>query len=197
MPDQHLSRRLSLQATRLPLSNDQLHSLLSLSHDDPSLRDVHGVITIIINTGLRPGELQNLLWCNVDIRKSRALIPNYKSNRYGGRYVPFGAKTLQTLKALHDSEPSSEIVLGASAHRRLNRVSRKLRVLGRQIGIGPISLNGLRHAFAARLMSYGASVDSLRMILGYSTHDQKHFSTREQLFDCAARCQARVENDLE
>ena len=50
-------------------------------------------------------------------RRSRALIPDYKSNRYGGRYVPFGAKTLQALKALHDREPASEIVLGAAAHR--------------------------------------------------------------------------------
>ncbi|MGC9158884.1 MAG: tyrosine-type recombinase/integrase [Terracidiphilus sp.] len=87
MPDQHHFRRLSPQPRRLPLSNDQLHRLLFLLHDDPSLRDVHNVVAIIINTGLRPSELQDLLWSNVDARKSRVLIPNYKSNRYGGRYV--------------------------------------------------------------------------------------------------------------
>jgi integrase len=197
MPDQPRSRRSSLQSRRPSLTNDQLCRLLSLSHDDPSLRDVHSVVTIILNTGPRPGELQDLMWSNVDARKSRVLIPNYRNNRCVGRYVPFGAKTLQTLKALHDREPASEIVLGASAHRRLNWVSHKLRVLGREIGVVPISLSGLRHAFVTRFMAYGGSVDSLSTICGYKPGNSKFLSTLEQRFECAARDQARVENDLQ
>ena len=195
MPNRHHSRRLSPQFRRLSLTNDQLHRLLSLSQNDPSLRDVHDVVTIMINTGVRPGELQDLLWSNVDIRRSRVLIPNYRNNRCVGRYVPFGAKTLQTLKVLHDREPASEIVFGASAHRRINRVSRQLRVLGRETSIGPISLSGLRHAFITRLMTCGGSVDSLSTICGYKPGNSKFLSTLEQRFECAARDQARIEND--
>ena len=77
----------------------------------------------------------------------------------------------------------------------IGRVSRQLRVLGREIGAGSVSMYALRHTFAFRFISCGGNVESLRLICGHGPGNWKVLSTLKQRFECAVRDQARIEND--
>ena len=53
------------------ISDDELNQVLSLSEEDPLLRDVHDLIVIIMGTGLRAGELRDLRWADFELVQRR------------------------------------------------------------------------------------------------------------------------------
>jgi integrase len=174
------------RASRATLSKDQLRQILSISQVDPRLRDLHEIASFISFTGIRPGELQNLCWSNVDVHKNRAFVT---SNKVGGHYLAFGAKALQILEARRGREAEANYVLGASARMLLNRISRQLSAVGNRIGTSPVSLSVLRKTFIFRLLHSGADVRSVMILCGYreSYPPSKFLSNRTQIFECAAR----------
>ena len=176
-----------------PLTNEQLHEILSTSVRDLHLQDLREVVIIVANTGISSEELVNFRYADVDIKKRRIKV---RSKRAGDHFIPFAAETLKILEARRNREPKSEYVLGVNARRLLNRVSRQLRALGQTIGIGSVTINSLRQTFGMRLMNSGASIDSLKTIWGLEVGELKFSTTHKQRFIYASRDQARVESPL-
>jgi integrase len=178
---------------REALSEEQLRRLLAFSQDDPSMRDLHDVVILITNTGLRLGELRELRWSGVDLHGHHLFIKTQKKST--SRSIPFESKTLQVLEARRERQSESEYVLGTSPRTVLNRISRQLRTLSAHIGVSRVSLNVLRHTFFTRLFNSGASILTLYVIGGYRSyrHLLKSFVSPEQRYEIAVRDQARME----
>jgi integrase len=177
-----------------PLSQEQLQHLLVLSTEDPTLCDLHDVVVIMSNTGIRPGELRELLWTDVDVKGHRLVVAFMTSA--SNRSVPFGPKTLQMLQSRHERHPDAEYVLGESPLELLRHVSRQLRTVCDGIGVHGVTLRVLRRTFFERMFSAGASAESCRTIGGYrfSFETVLHtFVSADRRFEMAARDQARIE----
>lgn len=172
------------------LSPDKLGHILNLSAADPNLRDLHDIATILSNTGLRRGELQELRWTDMDIR---GLSLNVQW-RGGLRQVPFGPKTLKIFEARRKREVKSEYVFGASRKVLWNKVSRQFRGLCDAAGLKPVSLRTLRITFFSRLVCSGANIVSIARIAGLRSRAamEAHVS-RDTLDESFLRDLARLE----
>jgi integrase len=145
------------------LSDNQINQILTLSAGDPKMLDLHDVVVIVSNTGIRAKELRELRWADVDFAQRRLAVT---SKSCGVHSVPFELTTLCALEARREVQPKSEFVLGVSPRSLLNRVSRQLAALPTGIGIGRISMRTLRTTFAVRLVKAGMSPISMMAMLG-------------------------------
>jgi integrase len=176
---------------RSVLNQEQPSHILEVSQKDPALQDLHDVVTIISYTGMRRGELQELLWSDVDFDQRSIVVKGKGARR---RRVPLERKTLKVLQALRDREPNTELVLGKSPRVLLERASHQLRVVCDRIGMR-CSFHCLRRMFLERLMNSGANSSSLMVFGGWkpSSLAFKSFLTGDQSYEIAAREQARME----
>jgi integrase len=159
------------------LSAGQLNRILALLEKDPRMSDVHDVVVIVADTGLRARELMNLRWADIDTSRRKLTI---SSNTFYLRVVSFGEETLRVLEARRQHQPESEYVLGASPRKALERVSRKLAALSVSVGIENISLQSLRLTCLARLFNSGVGPSSIRLITGLSSTAQSMYQRSMQ-----------------
>lgn len=151
----------------------------------------HGyAIIILLNTGLRVGELLALKWSNVDEDKRQLYIEATRGQvkeRNGGeykyvmkdrstktqsscRYVPINDKALEALNYFKNLGYNNEYVMansdsGVITYRNLHRV---LANILKSNNINHGSLHTLRHTFATRLYKNGVDVKIISELLGHS-----------------------------
>ena len=192
MSNQQLSRPLSTNATRSHLSSDQFRRILSIVENQPRLRDLSDIVSVITYTGIRSGELTKLRWVDVDFPKNRVTVHSKWTHV---RYLPFGPKTRQILEARRLRQPTSEFVLGESPTGLLRRISRQLQALGDRAGVGPIPISVFRHSFFKRLFLAGASAESVQFLGGYRTPflTIESFLTNKGVYEMTVHDQANVE----
>jgi integrase len=147
------------------LSLDELRLILAISAKEPNLRDLHDILIIISNTGIRSGQLRELRWADIDSQHRRFVVG--KNSRRGyEHYVRFGPRTYQMLEARREREPETEYVFGTSPRAFLVRCSRQLRTVSETIGVEHISLSALRRTFFVRWVQSQKSLDALFLISG-------------------------------
>ncbi len=151
----------------------------------------HGyAIIILLNTGLRVGELLALKWRNVDVDKRQLYITETRGQikeRSDGesqyvmkdrstktqsscRFVPINDKTLAALMYFKGLGYRSDYVMansdkGVITYRNLHRV---LANILKDNNINHGSLHTLRHTFATRLFKNGIDVKVISELLGHS-----------------------------
>jgi len=128
-----------------PLTEEQMKNLLALSAESPTTQDLHDVVKIVLNTGMRAGELCELRFADVD-HNNRQLVFN-ATKSCTRRVVPVGPETLQILESRRELQPELEFVLGKCPRGVVKRVERQLRTLK---GMSRVSLHMLRRAFYLR-----------------------------------------------
>lgn len=166
-----------------PPSTEEISKLLSFSRRKPHARDFRDVVRIIACTGLRPRELSDLRWEQVDLRARFITISSDKSG--ATRRVPLSKRTARIFRGRFQRQPRTDYVLGAAPRNVLLSVSKQLRIFSAALGIRPVTLHSLRHAFAVRWFNSGGGVMSLASILGHKSMSctcRTFFATpREQL----------------
>lgn len=151
----------------------------------------HGyAITILLNTGMRVGELLALKWCNVDMNGRQIHITETRGQvidrapskqKYimadrttktgaGNRYIPINNQTAEALHYFMSLGYKSPYVMANSdnnviTYRNLYRV---LSNILEKNGISHGSLHSLRHTFATRLFRNGIDIKVISELLGHS-----------------------------
>jgi integrase len=115
---------------------------------DPNLRDLCDVATVILDTGIRVGELRRLRWVNVDFGRRLLILPMQMSHQI--HTEPRGPESLRILESRHERNPAAVHVLGRSPQVFFRRIKRQLRALCNQIGAGHLPLHALCLAFPNR-----------------------------------------------
>lgn len=153
---------------------------------------------LILNTGLRRGELLALQWGDIDFSKkqlnvnktvTRRLIDNSTievieepKTRTSIRTIPLNSKALDALTHLKELNGNSEWVV---ASKKGNRVVipvffDSLKNIQRKNNLPEFSPHALRHTFATRLYENGIRVDIISKLMGHSsvkmTYDYIHTS---------------------
>ena len=150
---------------------------------------------IMLNTGLREGEMVALDWDDIDfesktikVHKTTVMIKDrlpdgslsgkcHQAVQYtpktksGNREVPINIHALAALERLHAANSGSSYVLSTETKNRpvVNVLYKQLKRAAERCGIYGISPHTLRHTFATRLFERGANVKDVSTILGHSS----------------------------
>jgi integrase/recombinase XerD len=170
-----------LDSPRLPrklpqtLSEREVEALLAAPDLETPLgqRDA-ALLEVLYATGLRVSELVGLSLKQVDLRRGM-VRPRGKGSKE--RVVPMVAQAVEKLEAyLNQARP--QLLQGRDSpylfvNRRGGRLSRQgfwkiLKGYARQAGVRDLSPHTLRHSFATHLLSRGANLRALQMLLGHA-----------------------------
>jgi integrase len=142
------------------LNDDQIQTLHAWAEGNPSFQDMVHAMKIVLDTGLRLGELRDLRWIDADLIKSQFLV----KAKTPSRVVFFGPTTTQVLQERYERNPASTFIFGEGKPGTLDRVARQLACLASLIGVDSLTLRTLRHTFIARQVMFGAPVMAIKDI---------------------------------
>ncbi len=130
------------------------------------------IIHLLLDTGIRRGELAGLKVDDVDLSANVALVLG-KGNR--PRQVAFEAKTSKALdrylrvRAGHSRADTPQLWLGHEGPMTANGIYQVIRARARSAGIGDIHLHQFRHTFAHLWLAGGGNEGDLMRLAGWRT----------------------------
>jgi integrase len=122
-------------------------------------RDLLGVVTVALDTGMRRGEILGLTWDRVDLSRGVLRLEITKSGRR--REVPMRQQVYDVLAA------RPELRVGRVWPDRQIRKAFETAVAAAQLD--DFRFHDLRHTFASNFVMRGGSLQSLKEILGHSS----------------------------
>jgi site-specific recombinase XerD len=158
-----------------PLSLDDIRALLAACRGKDLLaRRDEAVIRLMLDTGLRAGELCGLQVGDVKITAGTAVVIG-KGNKE--RTVAFGPQTARALdrwlrvRREHGKAKASTALFLGGMGRTFGYpgLARALALRGEQAGIGPVNPHKLRHTWASRWKDAGGSEQSMMALAGWTS----------------------------
>ena len=131
------------------------------SHKKSAFRDLI-LIETAIKTGMRRGELANLLVSHIAFEANRIIVMNGKGAK--DRTIPMGDNLKSQLLELCAGKKANEKVFGFKAV----SLGMKIKEWGNKAGV-PIKAHSLRHYFATNLMERGANIKQVQELLGHES----------------------------
>lgn len=130
---------------------------------------IHPMILLLINTGMRRGEMFNLRWQDVDFDNKRITVVGNTSKTGQTRYIPLNVEAFNviTMWQKQTLKTSGYVFIGKNKQRFTN-IDKAWKVLLRDAKINDFRLHDLRHHFASRLVSSGVDLNSVRELLGHT-----------------------------
>ena len=169
-------RQPTIDAKPVPvLSDDQLTALLDTvrkATDFAGRRD-HAILRLLIDTGMRRGELAALAVVDVDLDYSVVIVQ--KSKTYQGRLVPVGARTAEALdrylraRTRHRLHDLPALWLGQRGPLSGEGVRQMILARAKQAGVEGVFVHQFRHSFAHRWLSAGGQEQDAAAIAGWSS----------------------------
>lgn len=127
------------------------------------------MILLLMNTGMRRGELFNLTWQDVDLTAKQITIVGNTSKSGQTRYIPLNNEAVQILRVWQSQtqRDSGHVFIGKYGNKFIN-ISKSWSVLLNKADIKNFRLHDLRHHFASRLVTAGVDLNTVRELLGHS-----------------------------
>jgi integrase len=116
-----------------------------LSHLGPG--DARDLLVLVQNTGMRPSEVKDLLWKNVDLVGGTLTVDSPKTGR--PRTINLNNVVLRLLADRLSQHAGAAFVLGHHPVKVFNRAVRALRSLARALGLPHFRVVDLRRLFVA------------------------------------------------
>jgi integrase len=142
-----------------------------LTAADPHLR---AVITALLDTACRPGEILNLQWRDVSLERREFVVQAVKAKTRTMRLVPISTRLLGLLEIRrHDPAgeplPSDAYVFGDALGRRAGSVRESWKAAAAAAGLDGFQLRDLRHESACRFEEAGTPVSDVSKLLGHTS----------------------------
>ncbi len=129
------------------------------------------VVVLALSTGMRQGEIMNLTWEDVDLKKGRITLHETKNGER--RVVPLTTHTLKLLKAHSKIKYLGTKLLFPSHNASQTNKPMDLRkpwlTALKQANIEDFRFHDLRHSAASYLAMNGASIAEIAEVLGHKT----------------------------
>lgn len=157
----------------LPLTNQEVKNLLSI-YDNSTMISCRNrcIIMLMIDCGLRLGEVVNLKCSDLDIINSYLVI-NGKGSKQ--RVVPFGSSVSSQLSAYNsyrnniDVNTDSLFITQRKTPITHNTIKMLFARIKKKKGFSRIYPHLLRHTFATNYIYNGGNLEVLRVLMGHST----------------------------
>jgi len=148
------------------LEQDELARLLAASAKSKN-ENLHAIVTLAVNTGMRKGELLGLEWERINLSTSGITLYRTKSGKPRG--VPINQAVYDALVGL---EPDPQRRAGLVFRRRDGAAWGQIRTAFasacKKAAIQQFRFHDLRHTAASHLVMRGASLNDVRELLGHS-----------------------------
>jgi integrase len=130
-------------------------------------------VLLILSTGLRKGEVENLKWSEVDLSEEDVVL-NLRDTKTGPRTVPLGAEASKIIASQFARKRLTPYVFSNKLGNKLNlqRVWEKIR---KEADLEEVRLHDLRHTFASYAAGENQSLTMISQLLG---HKHAHTSSR-------------------
>ena len=142
------------------LSADEEKKLLAALDGEPWLKNI---VVMAIHTGMRRGELFNLMWFDVDFARGVIHVRNTKTDR--DRVVPMNKAVCEMLE--RQPKASGYVFPSPRTGERLVDIKHKFDEARMAAGISDFRFHDLRHTAATRLADAGVNVVVIAEILGH------------------------------
>ncbi len=127
------------------------------------------MILVAINTGMRRGELFDLRWENVDLKKRNITVEGVSSKSGSTRHIPLNDEALGTLIAWRNQTESKRFVFpNPNTGKRFDNIQTAWENLRKTSQIKDFRFHDLRHHFASKLVMAGVDLNTVRELLGHS-----------------------------
>ena len=143
----------------------------------PSLRPlkyvdhIEPMVLVSLKTGLRRGELFDLLWADVDFNTNTITIRAAISKSNRTRHVPLSPTALETLKTWKKQQPDafpSMRVFANSKGERFDNTNKAWRGILKDAGITAFRWHDMQHDFASKLVMKGVPLNTVRELCGHT-----------------------------
>lgn len=130
---------------------------------------IYPMLLLLMNTGMRRGEMFNLRWQDVDFVNKKITIAGNTSKTGQTRYIPLNEEAFNVLSIWQrqTKRHSGHVFVGKNG-KRFTNIDKAWKVLLRDAKIHNFRLHDLRHHFASRLVSAGVDLNSVRELLGHT-----------------------------
>ncbi len=126
------------------------------------------MIVLALHCGLRRGEVFSLAWSDVDLKGATLTVRGVVAKSGKTRILPLNATALEALKAWRDQSQDTDLVFPSrETGERLDNVKKLWAGLRKDTGIDA-RWHDMRHTFASRLLSAGASIEIVRELMGHA-----------------------------
>jgi site-specific recombinase XerD len=161
-------------ADRLPdyLSSDQVHRLRSVCASDAR---VFAIVVLLLETGMRAGELVRLPTADVDLESSerRVIIRGVNSKTKKDRIIYFSAETTRALQMYLRQRPVSPtpiVFLNRFGEPfTVNALEKLLKRYFVKAGFPSLRVHDLRHTFAVHFLKQRRPLNVLQKTLGHQS----------------------------
>jgi integrase len=129
------------------------------------------VVLLALNTGLRRGELLNLMWKDVNLKTRWLTVAGLTSKNNQTRRVPLNAEAVTLLEGWNRQSKGSltgSYVFANRRGKRMTTITTAWRSLRKLAKLRNFNFHDLRHHFASRLVQSGVDLNSVRELLGHS-----------------------------
>lgn len=123
------------------------------------------IVITALNTGMRKGEILDLLWSDVDMHNRLITIRKSKNNET--RTVPMNELLYSTLKSLAYGNSNGQPVFVSDNGKRFINIRRSFETAVRRAGIEDFKFHDLRHTFASRLVMAGVNIRTVQQLMGH------------------------------
>ncbi len=136
--------------------------MASLKEAKPWLQ---ALVIVALNTGMRRGELWNLLWGDVDLKKGMLVVQGGMAKSGQTRHIPLNQTAVDAFKVWRgDALPMKSLpVFGR------HEFKKSWATVLRRANIQNFRFHDCRHSFASRLVTAGVPLNHVRELLGHSS----------------------------
>lgn len=131
-----------------------------------SAEHLRPMVILAINTGLRKGEILNLKWHDIDIKRGIIYVLNSKNNER--REVVMNEWVKKTLIAV-PKHPDSHYIFCNKDGKPFGDIKKSFFTACKKSGIINFHFHDLRHTFASQMRMAGIGLDRISEYLGHKT----------------------------
>jgi len=124
------------------------------------------IVMVALNTGMRRGEILNLMWQDVDFKREIMYLTDTKNGET--REVPIN-KTLKTVLVQINKHPDSPYVFCKTDGKPYANVRKSFFTALDKSCIINFRFHDLRHTFASQLVMNGVDLNTVRELLGHKS----------------------------
>ncbi len=157
-------------------------------------KQLMAIITLLVTTGARRGEILTAEWTNVNLERKTLFLPMTKNGR--SRHIPLSTPAVLTLQALQEKRKAGAKYVFPSRFdpaKPLGSIKHAWQAACRQAKLPDTKIHDLRHTAASAMITAGIDLYSVGTVLGH----RSHASTARYSHVANTRLQAAVEAGAE
>ena len=140
------------------------------------------ILKVLLNTGLRIGELRSLKWIEVDLDKNLLTVTAENSKNKKARIVPLNKLVRKIF--LEQKLQGTEYVFD-KLNKSKSNINYYFKEACSKSGIRGLTIHDLRHTTASRMLELGSDIVTVGKILGHTNlkSTQRYLHPKQSLFD--------------